>query len=218
MQALRSIAFGLSVALAALCAAGGARAQTAGLAGAYYAVGTNPYTNANAEALISGMTPTATFIATVVCFPACDADVSDDNSLSSFLGSNASNLSSNSVSNLSQHVLTLTGYLNISTAGTYTLSLASDDGSKLVIDGVELSNDGDHGMQTVSADYTLSAGLHTISILQFEDGGYTGLTVKINGTALDASMLVTSVPEPGSWLMFGAGGLLLVWRLRRPQA
>lgn len=197
---------------------GTAQAES-GLVGAYYQLSAAPGNNANAESAIVGSTPTATFVATTICYPSCDNTASDSTSLSSFLGTNATGLSPNTVNNLDNHVLTLTGYLNIAAAGTYTFSLGSDDGSKLVIDGVTLSNDGDHAFNTVSLDYTLSAGQHTISILQFEDVGATGLTVKINGAALDSSILQTTpVPEPETWALFSAAIGVMGVAVRRRRA
>ena len=88
-----------------------------------------------------------------------------------------------------------------------------------MIDGVTLSNDGDHAFNTVSLDYTLSAGQHTISILQFEDVGATGLTVKINGAALDSSILQTTpVPEPETWALFSAAIGVMGVAVRRRRA
>ncbi|WP_157730143.1 Calx-beta domain-containing protein [Tenacibaculum jejuense] len=64
------------------------------------------------------------------------------------------------------------GYLNITTAGTYNFYLASDDGSKLFIDGVEvIDNDGDHAVVTVSNSYFLGVGLHEIVVPFYENGG-----------------------------------------------
>jgi hypothetical protein len=193
-----------AVLLAATAACGLAQAQTAGLSGSYYALGFSPGTNANAETAITGMTPSATVVATLLCYPSCNNTDGDGTALNAFLGSNATAISPNSIASIEGHVMVLAGFLKIASAGTYTLGLGSDDGSKLVIDGVELSNDGDHGFNTVTQDYALTAGLHPIRILQFEDAGVTGLTVSLNGNALDSTML-QAVPEPASWATLLAG-------------
>ena len=54
-----------------------------------------------------------------------------------------------------------TGYLEVDTAGRYTLDLSSSDGSKLWLDGKPLiNNDGLHPMRQRSRTVVLSAGLH----------------------------------------------------------
>ena len=71
-----------------------------------------------------------------------------------------------------------TGYINISTPGLHTFETSSDDGSKLFIDGTEVvDNDGDHGIVTQSGTLTLSAGLHEIIVLFFENAGSSSLSV-----------------------------------------
>lgn len=83
------------------------------------------------------------------------------------------------------------GFVLAPVSGTYTFSTASDDGSKLYINGVEIvDNDGGHGTQTRTGDVTLTAGLHAIEIRFFEGGG---------GQNLSASWIVpgssnTSIP------------------------
>src|SRR5262249_12736753 len=62
----------------------------------------------------------------------------------------------------------ITGYLNVSAAGTYTFTLNSDDGSLLFIDGsLVVDNGNPHTPQTVSGDATLTAGLHCFEIQYF---------------------------------------------------
>ena len=71
-----------------------------------------------------------------------------------------------------------TGYIYIENAGNYSFSTRSDDGSKLIIDGIEVvDNDGDHAPATKSGTITLSKGDHTIEILFYENGGGEELSV-----------------------------------------
>lgn len=81
------------------------------------------------------------------------------------------------------YALKFTTVLNVTTAGDYTFSTSSDDGSKLFIDGVEVvNNDGLHGLVTVTgAPVTLSAGEHVIEIIYFENNGGNQLTATISG-------------------------------------
>jgi hypothetical protein len=77
------------------------------------------------------------------------------------------------------------GYIQIDAAGNYTFFTSSDDGSKLFIDGTEVvSNDGLHGNQERSGNITLTAGLHTITVLFFENGGGETLTVQYQGPSI----------------------------------
>jgi len=64
------------------------------------------------------------------------------------------------------------GELEITTAGAYTFSLASDDGSKLYVDGkTVVDNDGDHGVITKAGSVELQPGKHPIRVEWFNGGG-----------------------------------------------
>ena len=115
-----------------------------GLNGAYYqplpdqGLGVSPGgpgSIAEALALIASEAPTATFTATTVCFPSCGATIGDSGStLTEFLGGNATNLSSDPVTDLSDHLVVLTGYLGY--RGGWPLAISacrSDDGSEILI-------------------------------------------------------------------------------------
>ncbi len=81
------------------------------------------------------------------------------------------------------YALKFTSTLVIDTAGDYTFSTTSDDGSKIFIDGVEVvNNDGVHGLVTVTGDpVTLTAGEHVIEIIYFENNGGNAMTATISG-------------------------------------
>jgi len=68
-----------------------------------------------------------------------------------------------------------TGKIKIPKDGTYTFFLESDDGSRLLIDGkTVVDNGGLHDMQTQDANVDLKAGEHDLKIDYFEnenDGG-----------------------------------------------
>ncbi|MCP4928801.1 MAG: LysM peptidoglycan-binding domain-containing protein, partial [Gammaproteobacteria bacterium] len=75
-----------------------------------------------------------------------------------------------------------TGYIEITTAGTYTFNTNSDDGSKLYIDGLEIvDNDGYHPARTVSGNIELIAGIHAIEVEFFEGGSAEILEVHYSG-------------------------------------
>ena len=75
--------------------------------------------------------------------------------------------------------------LNIETAGDYTFHLASDDGSKLYLDGKELiNNDGTHGLVESAGKMNLTAGKHKLEVRYFQQGGAQDLNVTIEGPGL----------------------------------
>jgi hypothetical protein len=194
-----------------------------GLNGEYYEFSSTPGTIANTQSLIAASSgPTATFIANTICFPSCGGTIGDGGStLTEYLGGNASDLSSDPVTDLSNHAVVLTGFINLTTGDL--LSLGSDDGSALYINGSQLvDNDGDHGFGTVSENYTGPSGLQQIEILAFEDSGVTGLTVELNNSPLGGAAISTTgvVPEPSTWamIMLGFAGLGFARRRRRRGA
>jgi hypothetical protein len=77
-----------------------------------------------------------------------------------------------------------------------------------------ITNDGDHAIQTVSSLVTLNSGLNAIQVLQFEDGGVTGLSLTENGNPLATANLYSAVPLPATaWLLLsGAAGILALAR------
>jgi PA14 domain len=102
------------------------------------------------------------------------------------------------------------GTLLVASAGTYTFSLDSDDGSELFIDGSLIIDDGDpHGPNTVSNSTALAAGPHMLEVQFFECcGGTSGVDLTI-----PAGTSFAAVPEPGYfWL---AGPILLAMFLSR---
>lgn len=212
-------------AVAGMVVAGSAQAVGTGLDGSYYSLGSAPGSNANAlSAVAASSGPAATFTATSVCFPSCDNAIGDGSTLADFLGTSATNISANSITDLSAHAVVLTGYIYAPSAGSYSFTLGSDDGSEVWINNSQvLDNDGDHGFSTVTNNaVSLSQGLNAIKVLQFEDNGVTGLTLLEGGSALQTANLypVSAVPLPAALPLLGAGvaGLAGIgWgRRRRP--
>src|ERR1043166_5912058 len=76
----------------------------------------------------------------------------------------------------------ISGFITPGEEGDYRFSLASDDGSKLFIDGREiLNNDGMHAVKEVSAPVRLAKGKHALLILYFARGGDQSLSLSIEG-------------------------------------
>jgi len=73
--------------------------------------------------------------------------------------------------------------LNVPEDGLYTFYLASDDGSRLSIDGQLLvDNDGLHANRELSDSLFLTAGQHHVLVEYFERGGLDTLTVSWSAT------------------------------------
>ncbi|MDW7693280.1 alkaline phosphatase family protein [Flammeovirgaceae bacterium SG7u.111] len=73
-------------------------------------------------------------------------------------------------------------YIEIKEAGKYTFYIASDDGSKLYLNGKELvDNDGDHGVIEKGASATLEPGKYPLRVEWFNAGGGMGLYTYYSG-------------------------------------
>lgn len=120
----------------------------------------------------------------------------------------------------------VTGYFNIATAGTYTFGMNHDDGARLRIDGLAAMTalaDGVTDNRTTTVTGFMSAGLHAVEIVYFENSG--GATLEFFAAAGTHSALsttapwalVSSVPAPGTLALAGLSllGLGLIGRRRR---
>ena len=118
-----------------------------------------------------------------------------------------------------------TGALKIPETGYYTLSIESDDGSRLFIDDdMLIDNDGLHGMQERGIGLGLEAGYHRLRVEYFQRSSRRGLVARIEGPDLPRQ------PIPGSmwrndrciadWSLDGQVntidvlGFLVAWQLR----
>jgi hypothetical protein len=96
----------------------------------------------------------------------------------------------------------ITGTLAVASAGTYSFTLNSDDGSLLFIDGSLIVDNGNpHAPDTASGSATLTAGTHTFEVQFFECcGGPSGvdLTLPSGVTYGPGSPTIACVPPSGS--------------------
>ncbi len=77
------------------------------------------------------------------------------------------------------------GYVHAPRTGVYVFYLASDDGSRMSIDGRALiDNDGNHGLSVEKGEIALSAGWHPIEILYFQRDGDMGLELSWSGPGI----------------------------------
>lgn len=81
--------------------------------------------------------------------------------------------------------LVFTGYWQVDRPGKYSFNLASDDGSRLVIDGKRIiDNDGIHGVKAVQGSTELGPGVHEVRIEFFEKGGGEEVRCEVSGPGL----------------------------------
>jgi hypothetical protein len=86
------------------------------------------------------------------------------------------------------------GYLTVPGDGLYTLSIESDDGSRVLIgSGVVVSNDGVHGMIERPGLAALKAGRHALRVEFFENGGGAGLVLRIEGPGVPRQVVPMSM-------------------------
>ena len=105
-----------------------------------------------------------------------------------------------------------TGQIEITTAGNYTFTTRSDDGSVLFINGQEVvDNNNFQGMTNRSGTVFLAAGMHDISIGFYEGGGGAGVQASYSGAdtgnvrvIIPPTVLYNDVATAGT---FVAGGL-----------
>ena len=81
--------------------------------------------------------------------------------------------------------LVFSGYVHAPADGVYVFSIASNDGSKLMINGqVLIDNDGLHKYSGQSGAVRLSKGYHAIRVEYFETSGKEGLDVAYEGPGI----------------------------------
>ncbi|MEM9147014.1 MAG: Ig-like domain-containing protein [Pseudomonadota bacterium] len=87
------------------------------------------------------------------------------------------------------------GDLNVVNGGRYRFDLGSDDGSVLLIDGIEVvSNDGLHATTTLSGMVELAPGPHAIEVRYFERGGEQVIRLDWQGPDTDGVPALLSGP------------------------
>ena len=75
-----------------------------------------------------------------------------------------------------------TGRVAVTIAGTYSLTMTSDDGARLLVNGVEvLSTTGSTGVTSVSGSMFMPAGTHNVELQYYQCRGSSGLSVQVSG-------------------------------------
>ena len=98
------------------------------------------------------------------------------------------------------------GILNVPNDGSWQFDLASDDGSRLYIDGqLVIDNDGNHGMVTKTGGVDLSAGAHHFLLNYYNTTGGSGLKLQWNGPGIQSSPIAAEYfSHGGSMPLAGA--------------
>lgn len=94
------------------------------------------------------------------------------------------------------------GFIEIPATGLWTLSTESDDGSRLLIDGVAVvSNDGLHGMVERSGQIAIEAGVHRYRVEFFENFGGAGLIARWQGPGTPRAVIPATAFIKGGTVM-----------------
>ena len=81
--------------------------------------------------------------------------------------------------------MSFSGYILAPKKGVYRFYLSSDDGSKLMVDGlVAINNDGLHSLEEKSAEVGLNQGFHAIRIEYLQRTGGAELQLYIEGPGI----------------------------------
>ncbi|MFK8111858.1 MAG: family 16 glycoside hydrolase, partial [Rubripirellula sp.] len=95
--------------------------------------------------------------------------------------------------------LVFSAKLPIHRDGKYTFQLSSDDGSRLLIDGHQLDNDGIHPNQMREATFELKSGVHPVRVEFFNGGGQIELSLTVSDAdsgSNDISQLILDPDNP----------------------
>ena len=103
--------------------------------------------------------------------------------------------------------IVIEGELPIKTAGKYQFKLASDDGSRLRVNGrVVIDNDGVHGVVTKTGSIDLKPGNALVRIEFFEKGGGEHLSLDLSGPGIKKLQLArNTAPQGGKKPSFPTG-------------
>ena len=203
-----------AAAASAALAVGAAQAATlVSVSGSFYDADRNFTDVDDALGFVAGASADATFGVTAIDYPRGDIGsfTSATTTLAEFLGDDAASLSGGGDLTLEQSVFVFTGQIQLD--GTEDVfSVGSDDGFRLTIDGMLISeNAAPRGFEFTDATPGLAAGLYTFTLVYFENQVFTGVEFRIDG---DIVLAAAPVPLPAGavLLLTGLGGLAALRR------
>ncbi len=88
--------------------------------------------------------------------------------------------------------------IRLASAGRIAFRLSSDDGSRVLIDGQQIDNDGIHPATTKTERLRLKAGLHDLKVLYFQGGGEAVLELEVRDPDLGWQSITSLVEDPGA--------------------
>jgi hypothetical protein len=170
-----------------------------------------------ADSIIAGGAPTSTFTSTLIDYPRGAATTSSSGvTLATFLGPDAASIVGPSNRTLTRSVFRWTGFINLG-AGNRTFTVRSDDGFRLRIGGILVSEQfNQRGFGATNATVNLGAGIKSVELIFFENAGNTGIDFLINNVLAAPVNAPPPVPVPATLplLLAGLGGLGLMARRR----
>jgi hypothetical protein len=152
-----------------------------GLNGAFVRTGKTITNITSAYSALASQAPSATFISSKIDYPRGTTAIvsSATTSLSTFLGPDWSTRSLTSIDSpaTTYSVWRFTGYIRIDAPQTINFSVASDDGMRLTIGGVVISEfTGQRAMAASSSSAQFaSAGLYSVDLTYFNNTGSNGI-------------------------------------------
>jgi hypothetical protein len=214
-----------------------------GLSGVYY-------DNGAGDSSANGSPPEASFTTTNLCFPDCLGNSFNDGSggLAAFTNGNATNIVPLTESGMlrgtwNNSELDISGYLAITTPGTYTFTVGSDDDTYITLGNQSFMTVLGGGPQQMSETFS-TPGLYQIAVQFFEFTGGSRLSVVLDDSNGDCILgcyvqgqiqpndlfysntdLENGAPAPvigGGWpslaflALIGAGAALRLSRPARP--
>lgn len=171
-----------------------------------------------AQAVIAAGPATATFQSSAIDYPnGSTGSISDNISLSAFLGADAATLSGAGTTNLYQSVFRFTGSLLLA-PGQQTFGIGSDDGFNLIIGGTQIGGSGNRGFTYSNIVADAGEGLTDFELIFWENGGATGIEFKIDNSLAVAPVAPVPLPAGLPLALLGLGALGLVARRRHVSA
>lgn len=172
---------------------------------------------AQAEVVIAGGAPDATFMSSGIDYPIGPQTTVVDASttLEEYLGADAASIVGTTPTDLTYSVFRFSGFLEL-TAGMNTVSVGSDDGFVLDLNGSALSFDGNRSFATTSVMFdNPTTELIPFELIYWENTGLTGIEFSLNGeivTGEGRTPTVVPLPATAGLLLIGGLGFGLLRR------